>query len=673
MTGRRPSLLQQAFTPRQFPNYDNVHHLSDPFKPEPDSSSASASASLHYKVPALDGFGGPRMSGEFQSRSPLDPGAGSRNMPMLGPGRMDFNRNPMMMRHSLDAGRRNPVIAQRSHQNHFQPVNEHRRSSAVEHQRQQLQHQQSQQQPQQQPPHQPQEQLQQQQRQPQLHHPQLHQRQLHQPQQKQPQYQQQQQLQQQPQQQPQHLPHQQHEHHGADLGWPQQLPQHVPSIMPLEFQEHTAQYSRPYLAIHAQSFDPTSLPLASPALSTLSEAYSSSFPDLFSPVERTSLDFYVAPADQLLGGDITSPYARSYPSTPVAQSSSSETPAPGYDPPAQYSSLQGNPLADFNPSSGWLDNSWESFGDIDVTEQFTSSPTATADELVAPTSDHIKEAYSPTKDVSGESSLSPRAGLVRESPAPDNSDCVSEADEIVDDAPNPELSADGEISRDASSDGNAVVCPHPGCSRTFIKYQNMRAHFKTHSVSKPHQCPTCELRFRRNHDLKRHSRLHTKERPYRCATCPEAYARSDALKRHNKYPCGTPHPRTKKARKQSVADASSSSNTGGAEGADADAEADTARAIEEMQLQDPQPPPPPSSPRASLTSSTATGGAFTDPSNYDSCDAVGDFAQIEVPYEFPAVGGIPGEGLRRRTPYDSYADDLGTAFASSTPMSFFGE
>ncbi|KAI8588714.1 hypothetical protein BDZ88DRAFT_420861 [Geranomyces variabilis] len=670
MTGRRPSLLQQAFTPRQFPNYDNVHHLSDPFKPEPDSSSA-ASSSLQYKVPALDGFGGPRMSGEFQSRSPLDPGGGSRSMPMLGPGRMDFNRNPMMMRHSLDTGRRNPIIAQRSHQNHFQPVNEHRRSSAVEHQRQQLQHhqqsqQQLQQQPPQQSPQQPQEQLQQQQHQRQLHQPQLHQRQ-HQ----QPQHQQQQQLQQQPQ----HLPHQQHERHGADLGWPQQLSQHVASIVPFEFQEHTAQYSRPYLPIHAQSFDPNSIPLASPALSTHSEGYSNSYPDLFSPVERTSLDFYVTPADQLLGGDVTSPYDQSYPTTPVAQSSSSETPAPGYDPPAQYSSLQGNPLADFNPSSGWLDNSWESFGDIDVTEQFTSSPTATADELVAPTNDCSEDAYSQTKDVSGESPQSPRAGLVRESPAPDNSDCVSEADEIVDDAPNPELPADGEISRDASRDGDAVVCPHPGCSRTFLKYQNMRAHFKTHSVSKPHQCPTCELRFRRNHDLKRHSRLHTKERPYRCATCPEAYARSDALKRHNKYPCGTPHPRTKKARKQSVADASSSSYTG-AEGADADAEAETARAIEEMQLQDPQPPPPPppsSSPRASLTSSTASGGAFTDPSNYDSCDAVGDFAQIEVPYEFPAVDGIPGEGLRRRTPYDSYADDLGPAFASPTPMSFFGE
>ncbi|KAJ3161295.1 hypothetical protein HDU86_007077 [Geranomyces michiganensis] len=718
MTGRRPSLLQQGFTPRQFPNYDTVHHLSDPFKPaEVDSPpSASAATSRQYKVPALDafggprmsvdphyrvppldafggprmsgefqsrsplemqsqyrvppldGFGGPRMSGEFQSRSPFDTASSSSRIPMVnmdvsGPPRMEsYNRNPMLMR-------RNPMIGQRSMQQQQQQQNpfqlaadshtkaaagsEQRPSRRVslmhqhlpeQHDRPQLQRQQERSEERQQ--HHTHRRPQQLEPQSLQSHPHHHGIPLH----------------------PNPHQHQQQQQHDATLSWSQQpllsqqhqQQQHVATPLvnlPLEFQD-TAQYSRPFLTISQHAFDPSSLPLASPALSTTSNAYSNTYPDLFSPVERTSLDYFVTPADQLLHSNITSPFASSFPATtPVAQSNSNETPAPVFDSPAQYPVLDGgnNPLADFDPSSGWLDSSWDSFRDVDITEQFSSSPTsevAVVDNLLAPPNQDAQEnACTPTDTLVGIEQPS-SACASTESPTLETADRgASSGDDISDDVANSDVpavavAAADDDAQDPTGEGDIVSCPQPGCSRTFLKYVTMRAHYKTHTVAKPHQCPICQICFRRNHDLKRHSRLHTKERPYRCATCPEAYARSDALKRHNKYPCGAPHPRTKRARAQASGSGrsrSSSSNTGAealALALDADAEAEASRAMDEMQLHDPRSPPLPSSPLE------------------------------EIPFVFPPAAPDDGGGKG----YVSYPDNSehnNNPFASSTPLSFY--
>ncbi|PVH81143.1 hypothetical protein DL98DRAFT_625996 [Cadophora sp. DSE1049] len=48
------------------------------------------------------------------------------------------------------------------------------------------------------------------------------------------------------------------------------------------------------------------------------------------------------------------------------------------------------------------------------------------------------------------------------------------------------------------------TCPHPSCTKSFL---------------------------RREH-LTRHSRSHAPEKPYKCLHCPKAFARSDILKRH---------------------------------------------------------------------------------------------------------------------------------------------
>lgn len=53
-----------------------------------------------------------------------------------------------------------------------------------------------------------------------------------------------------------------------------------------------------------------------------------------------------------------------------------------------------------------------------------------------------------------------------------------------------------------------IVCPHPGCDKTFSRLYNMRTHLEIHAPirTKDHPCPECGLPFSRRHDMYRHQR-----------------------------------------------------------------------------------------------------------------------------------------------------------------------
>ncbi|KAJ3267630.1 hypothetical protein HK104_005734 [Borealophlyctis nickersoniae] len=81
---------------------------------------------------------------------------------------------------------------------------------------------------------------------------------------------------------------------------------------------------------------------------------------------------------------------------------------------------------------------------------------------------------------------------------------------------------------------NLYRCDHAGCTKTFTRRYNLKAHYETHNPNrvKRYTCTECSKRFSRSHDLSRHTVIHTQNREHSCPRCNKEYTRFDALVRH---------------------------------------------------------------------------------------------------------------------------------------------
>lgn len=81
-------------------------------------------------------------------------------------------------------------------------------------------------------------------------------------------------------------------------------------------------------------------------------------------------------------------------------------------------------------------------------------------------------------------------------------------------------------SRNNASTPGHIVCPYPGCTKTFTKPFTLRAHIKCHTADRVYKCESCDATFRRSHDVKRHFRsIHTVIKPFECKGCGKCFAR----------------------------------------------------------------------------------------------------------------------------------------------------
>ncbi len=60
----------------------------------------------------------------------------------------------------------------------------------------------------------------------------------------------------------------------------------------------------------------------------------------------------------------------------------------------------------------------------------------------------------------------------------------------------------------AATPNRRFQCAHLGCGRAFPKAEHLARHGRSHSGSKPFNCPVCQRSFARNDSMLRHSKLH---------------------------------------------------------------------------------------------------------------------------------------------------------------------
>ncbi|KAJ3116348.1 hypothetical protein HDU96_009811 [Phlyctochytrium bullatum] len=99
----------------------------------------------------------------------------------------------------------------------------------------------------------------------------------------------------------------------------------------------------------------------------------------------------------------------------------------------------------------------------------------------------------------------------------------------------------GESTAAAAGSGGAskqirrYPCKQPGCSRSFTRLFNLKAHMETHNPDRERsfKCEHCGVAFCRAQDLLRHGTVHDKSNLMVCPACPnKTFSRKDALRRH---------------------------------------------------------------------------------------------------------------------------------------------
>lgn len=99
--------------------------------------------------------------------------------------------------------------------------------------------------------------------------------------------------------------------------------------------------------------------------------------------------------------------------------------------------------------------------------------------------------------------------------------------------------ADGLSRHQRTHTGEKIcVCNHKGCTSAFTDPSVLNRHKRTHTGKRPYVCghEQCNAAFTQSNDLTNHKRTHTGEKPYRCnhEGCDKQFAQTGGLSRHKK-------------------------------------------------------------------------------------------------------------------------------------------
>ena len=70
------------------------------------------------------------------------------------------------------------------------------------------------------------------------------------------------------------------------------------------------------------------------------------------------------------------------------------------------------------------------------------------------------------------------------------------------------------------------------CPKTFMKFNSVKPHERTHTGERPYPCSYCDKRFTQLHRCKEHERIHTGEKPFSCKHCDYKSRAASTLRTH---------------------------------------------------------------------------------------------------------------------------------------------
>ncbi|KAI1337917.1 hypothetical protein F5Y15DRAFT_388311 [Xylariaceae sp. FL0016] len=99
------------------------------------------------------------------------------------------------------------------------------------------------------------------------------------------------------------------------------------------------------------------------------------------------------------------------------------------------------------------------------------------------------------------------------------------------------LTAQSPAPRKYPSEEKTILCPHPGCLKTFNRPARLRDHMRSHTKERPYKCPHdgCDKDYMERKHLRQHIKgSHTKEFDYVCSEpgCGQKFMTSTRLNRH---------------------------------------------------------------------------------------------------------------------------------------------